>query len=223
MSSPTIMKRTAAEAALPLVDRSAVLGVGSGTTVNEFIRILHESGLPPRGAVAASLSSAKLLDEAGITVFPLAEVVEIPVYVDGADEIDPQGRMIKGGGGAHAMEKRISAVALRFVCIADESKLVDRLGEEAAVPLEVLPSQLAHVTKEIAGRGAQMDLRQQRSDAGNLLVDVSGLDLANPEAVERELEAIPGVVACGVFAIRPADIAFIGTSDGGVRELTFGR
>lgn len=222
MSSPTIMKRTAAEAALPLVDREAVLGVGSGTTVNEFIRILHESGLPPAGAVAASLGSAKLLDQAGVTVFPLAEVVEIPVYVDGADEIDPHGRMIKGGGGAHAMEKRISAVAKRFVCIADESKLVDHLGEKTGVPLELLPAQLAHVTKEIASMGAQMDLRERRSDAGNLLVDVSGLDLTDPVAVERALEAIPGVIACGIFAVRSADIAFIGTSDGGVRELTFG-
>jgi ribose 5-phosphate isomerase A len=221
VQSSTAMKRTAAEAALRLVDREAVLGVGSGSTVNAFLRVLQESGLPPRGAVAASLATAKLLDSGGVTVFPLAEVDSLKLYIDGADEIDPSGRMIKGGGGAHTAEKRIAEAADRFVCIVDESKLVDRLGERVPVPLEVLPAELAFVVKQLAVMGAQTDLRQERADSGNLLLDASGLDLSDPERVERELEEISGVVACGIFAGRRADIAIVGLADGSVREIRF--
>lgn len=220
MASPTALKRAAAQAALAYIDRADVLGVGSGSTVNEFIKLLRSSGMPPAGAVAASLSSAALLDSAGVTVFPLAEVDRVEVYVDGADELDPLGRMIKGGGGAHTLEKRIAEKAGRFVCIVDESKLVKRLGERMAVPLEVLPAELAHATNHLGGMGAQLDLRPQRSDSGNLLVDARGLDLSDPEALETALEEVPGVVGCGIFAHRRADIALVAGQDG-VRELLF--
>lgn len=222
MVTTTAMKRAAAEAALVFVDRAKVLGVGSGSTVNEFIRVVRESGMPPVGAVAASLASAKLLDAAGVTVFPLAETDGIELYVDGADEIDPLGRMLKGGGGAHATEKRIATVARRFVCIVDESKLVDSLGAAMPVPLEVLPAELAHVTNHLGGMGAQLDLRKERADSGNLLVDASGLDLSEPEQLETALEALSGVVACGIFAHRRADVAIVAAADGTVREVRFG-
>lgn len=223
MVSKTAMKRAAAEAALAHVDRTQVLGVGSGSTVNEFIKLLRESGMPPVGAVAASLASAQLLDAAGITVFPLAEVDRLGLYVDGADEIDPQGRLIKGGGGAHTLEKAIARVSDRFVCIADETKLVERLGQHRPVPLEIQPAELAHATNHLGGMGAQLDLRPQRADSGNLLVDASGLDLSDPAALETALEEVSGVVGCGIFAHRRADLAYIAMADGTLQELRFDR
>lgn len=221
MATKTGMKRAAAQAALAYVDRTKVLGVGSGSTVNEFIRVLGESGMPPVGAVAASLASATSLDSMGVAVFPLAEVDSLSVYIDGADEIDPLGRTIKGGGGAHTQEKRIATVATTFICVADESKLVDHLGERMPVPLEVLPAELAHVTNHLGSMGAALDLRPERADSGNLLVDASGLDLSVPEEMEDILESVPGVVACGIFAHRRADLALIASSDGGLREIRF--
>lgn len=221
MATKTAMKRAAAQAALAYVDRTSILGVGSGTTVNEFIRLLRESGMPPVGAVAASLSSATLLDGIGVSVFPVAEVDRLGVYVDGADELDPRGRMIKGGGGAHTQEKRIARLASTFICVVDESKLVERLGERMPVPLEVLPAELAHVTNHLGGMGAALDLRPERADSGNLLVDASGVDLSAPEEIETLLESVSGVVACGVFAHRRADIALVASADGTVREMRF--
>lgn len=221
MATKTEMKRAAAEAAIAYVDRASILGVGSGSTVNEFIRVLRESGVPPVGAVAASLASASLLDGMGVAVFPVAEVDRLGVYVDGADELDPLGRMIKGGGGAHTQEKRIARAASTFVCIVDESKLVDRLGQHMPVPLEVLPAELAHVTNHLGGMGAALDLRPERTDSGNLLVDASDLDLSAPEEMETLLESVSGVVACGIFAHRRADIALVASADGSVREMRF--
>lgn len=189
--------------------------------MNEFVRALKADGRLPAGAVVASLATGKLLDSAGVTILALDDVEQLYLYVDGADEIDSQGRMIKGGGGAHTAEKRIALASERFVCIADESKLVERLGETRPVPLEVLAAELAYVTKELAAMGARSDLRQQRTDSGNLLVDVTGLDLSDPQDTEQRLESISGVVASGIFASRRADIALVGHGDGSVEEVRF--
>jgi ribose 5-phosphate isomerase A len=214
-------KQAAAAAAIDhLVDR-AVVGVGSGSTVNLFIAELGKVKYKYRiaGAVAASTASERLLREQNIDVLDLNMVDEIPVYVDGADEIDGRFAMIKGGGGALTREKIIAAVAKKFVCVADASKRVDALGR-FPLPVEVIPMARSYVARRIVALGGTPELRTGlTTDNGNLILDVRGLDLSDPARTEAALDLIPGVVCNGLFALRPADVLLQGT-DAGVQSFS---
>ena len=208
------LKRAAARAAVGYVQPGMVLGVGTGTTAAEFIAGLIEARPAVRAFVASSERSAAMLRGAGLEVTDLDVVGAVDLYVDGADEIDPHLRMIKGGGGAHTREKIVAAASRLFVCIVDESKLVDPLGR-FPLPLAVLPIARGLVERSLAAMGGSVTERAGfRTDDGQLVLDVSGLDLRDPEALELELDALPGVVECGVFARRPADIQVCGTQNG---------
>jgi ribose 5-phosphate isomerase A len=208
------LKKLVAEAALKYVVEDAVVGVGSGSTVNLFIDAL--AGMKGRieGAVAASEASTERLKKHGIRVFDLNSAPEIPVYVDGADEITEHLHMIKGGGGALTREKIVAAVAKTFVCICDSSKLVPVLGK-FPLPLEVIPMARSHVGREMLRRKAQPVLRENfKTDNGNLILDCHGLTIMDPPALEAELNGIAGVVTNGLFARRGADVLLLGTPDG---------
>ena len=207
-------KQLAAQAALAHVVEDTIIGVGTGSTVNHFIAALRGRRSEIRGAVASSEASARGLRDAGIAVLDLNAVDDLPVYVDGADEIDFHLAMIKGGGGALTREKIVAAVARRFVCIADESKRVPKLGR-FPLPLEVIPMARAHVARELARMGGEPRLREGfTTDNGNLILDVRGLDMAEPARLESDLNQIAGVVSNGLFARRPADLLLLGTRDG---------
>jgi ribose 5-phosphate isomerase A len=207
-------RRAAARAALELVVRDTVLGVGSGRTVALFIDELARSPRRPARAVAASRASATLLAAAGVAVVELDDALPLELYVDGADEVDPALRLVKGRGGAHTREKVLASVAERFVCLVDESKLVARLGA-APVPVEVLPMARASAERALSALGGRPRLRAGAvTDNGALILDVEGLDLSDPLALEVALTTIPGVLECGIFARRPADLVFCGTADG---------
>ncbi len=209
------LKLMAASAALEFVVSGSVLGVGSGSTVSRFISLLKPMASSLRGAVAASESSATALREAGIEVLDLNAVDRIQVYVDGADEIDPQFAMIKGGGAALTREKIIGSAAETFVCIVDQSKVVERLGA-FPLPIEVVPMAVRSVGRSITALGGTPRLRPGVvTDNGNSIVDVTGLSFADPVALESELNQLPGVVCNGVFARRPADVCIV-ASHGGV-------
>ncbi|MEK6245972.1 MAG: ribose-5-phosphate isomerase RpiA [Pseudomonadota bacterium] len=208
------LKRQVAEAALKHVVEDAVVGVGSGSTVFMFIEFLSRIKNKIEGAVAASEASAERLKKHGIRVFDLNSVSELPVYVDGADEITEHLHMIKGGGGALTREKIIAAVAQTFVCICDSSKLVPVLGK-FPLPVEVIPMARSHVGREMLRRKAQPVLRENfKTDNGNLILDCHGLTILNPPALEAELNGIAGVVTNGLFARRGADVLLLGTPDG---------
>jgi len=212
------LKQAVAREALKHVVEDAVVGVGSGSTVNFFIDAL--AGIKGRieGAVAASEASAERLKKHGIRVFDLNSVDELPVYVDGADEITEHLYMIKGGGGALTREKITAAVAKTFVCICDASKLVPVLGR-FPLPLEVIPMARSYVGREMLKRGAQPELRENfKTDNGNLVLDCRGLTLLDPPAMEADLNGIAGVVTNGIFARRPADVLLLGEASG-VRVL----
>jgi ribose 5-phosphate isomerase A len=213
------LKRAAAEAALAYVVPGEIIGVGAGSTTEHFVRALASSERRPRAAVAASERSRALLESVGIAAVALsAEVLPIGVYVDGADEVDGRLRLIKGGGGALTREKVLATASTRFVCIVDETKLVPELGT-FPLPFEVVPMAVEFVARELRARGGDPVLREdQQTDNGNFLLDVTGLDLADPVRAELDFDAIPGVVECGVFARRPADTLLVGTA-GGVRRL----
>ena len=208
------LKRQVAEAALKYVVEDAVVGVGSGSTVNLFIDALAKMKGRIEGAVAASEASAGRLRQHGIRVFDLNSVNELPVYVDGADEITDHLHMIKGGGGALTREKIVAAVAKTFVCICDASKLVPVLGK-FPLPLEVIPMARGHVGREMLRRKAQPVLRENfKTDNGNLILDCHGLTILDPAALEAELNGIAGVVTNGLFARRGADVLLLGTPEG---------
>jgi len=214
------LKRRVARAALKFVVDDAVVGVGSGSTVNLFIDELAAIKGRIDGAVAASEASAERLRKHGIRVCDLNSVQELPVYVDGADEITEHLHMIKGGGGALTREKIVAAVAKTFVCICDASKLVPVLGR-FPLPLEVIPMARSHVGREMLRRKAQPVLREGfRTDNGNLILDCHGLTILDPAALEAELNNIPGVVTNGLFARRGADVLLLGTAEG---VQTYGR
>jgi ribose 5-phosphate isomerase A len=213
------LKRQVAEAAVAYVVPGAVLGVGSGSTAERFIDALGPLADRIPGAVASSERTAERLRRQGIRLLDLNDVDELPVYVDGADEIDAGLAMIKGGGGALTREKIVAAVARKFVCIADESKLVARLGR-FPLPVEVIPMARAHVAREIARLGGAPRLREGFvTDNGNVILDVADLAIDDAAALETRLNDIAGVVTNGLFALRGADVLLLGTS-AGVRTTT---
>ena len=213
------LKKLVADAALKHVVEDRVVGVGSGSTVNLFIDALASIKGRIEGAVAASEASAERLRKHGIRVFDLNSVDELPVYVDGADEVTEHLHMIKGGGGALTREKIVAAVARKFVCICDASKLVPVLGR-FPLPLEVIPMARSYVGREMLKRGAQPVLRENfKTDNGNLIIDCHGLTLLDPPRLEAELNNIAGLVENGIFARRPADVLLLGEASG-VKTLT---
>jgi ribose 5-phosphate isomerase A len=208
------LKKAVAEEALKHVVDNAVVGVGSGSTVNFFIDALKTIKHRIEGAVAASEASAERLKKHGIRVFDLNSVNELPVYVDGADEITEHLHMIKGGGGALTREKIVAAVAKRFVCICDASKLVPVLGK-FPLPVEVIPMARSYVGRELLRMGAQPALRENfKTDNGNLILDCRGMTLLDPAKTEVEINNLAGVVTNGIFARRPADVLLLAAADG---------
>ncbi|MBS0509884.1 MAG: ribose-5-phosphate isomerase RpiA [Proteobacteria bacterium] len=212
------LKKAAALAALDYIIDDTIVGVGTGSTVNHFIDGLAAMRSRIRGAVSSSEASSARLRAHGIAVFDLNGIEQIPVYVDGADEIDGRFCMIKGGGGALTREKIVAAVADRFVCICDASKRVDTLGS-FPLPVEVIPMARSHVSRELARLGGQPRVRENFvTDNGNLILDVHGLAITDPCAVEREINQIVGVVTNGLFASRGADVLLLAGA-GGVERL----
>ena len=208
------LKKAVAEEALKHVVEDAVVGVGSGSTVNFFIDALSKIKNRIEGAVAASEASAARLKSHGIRVFELTAVDELPVYVDGADEITEHLHMIKGGGGALTREKIVAAVAKRFVCICDASKLVPVLGK-FPLPVEVIPMARSYVGRELLRMGGHPVLRESyKTDNGNLILDCHGLALVDPARTEAELNNVAGVVTNGIFARRPADVLILASPSG---------
>ena len=208
------LKLAVAKEAIKYVVEDAIVGVGTGSTADRFIDELAKIKNRIDGAVASSQRSADRLKSLGIRVVDLNSVDELPVYVDGADEITEHLAMIKGGGGALTREKIVAAVAQKFVCIADESKLVGLLGK-FPLPVEVIPMARSHVGRELVRLGGQPELRQgYTTDNGNLILDVYGLSILKPLELEAELNNITGVVSNGLFARRGADVLLLGTAAG---------
>lgn len=208
------IKQQVAEAALEYVLPGAIIGVGTGSTANYFIDALAKIKHKIDGTVASSQATADRLKSHGIPVFELNDVAEIPVYIDGADESTKFLHLIKGGGGALTREKIIVAASKKFVCIADESKLVDVLGA-FPLPVEVIPMARSYVAREIVKMGGQPEWRQGFvTDNGNVILDIKNLKIENPVELEGRLNNIVGVVTNGLFAQRPADILLLGTADG---------
>jgi ribose 5-phosphate isomerase A len=211
-------KKQVAQAALKHVEEDSIVGVGSGSTVNHFIDALASMKNRIDGAVAASEASAERLRKHGIRVVDLNSVAELSVYVDGADEVTEHLHMVKGGGGALTREKIVAAVARKFVCICDGSKLVPVLGK-FPLPVEVIPMARSYVGREMLKRGAHPVLREKfATDNGNLILDCHGLTIIDPPALEAELNGIAGVVTNGIFARRPADVLLLAGA-GGVATL----
>ena len=213
------LKLAVARAALAYVVEGKIVGVGTGSTARLFIEALAEMKDRIAGAVASSEDTKQRLEGHGIKVFDLNEVDDVPVYVDGADEINVEMHMIKGGGGALTREKIVSAVAKKFICIVDGSKLVDVLGK-FPLPVEVIPMACAHVARELTRLGGTPVVREGFvTDNGNLILDVKGLQIVDPVDLETRINQIAGVVTNGLFACRPADVCLLGTSRG-VQTLT---
>jgi len=207
-------KQMVAREALRYVVEDAWLGVGSGSTANYFIDALAKSRLRIKGAVASSVETAERLKSHGIDVDELNNVADIPVYIDGADEVTPSGAMIKGGGGALTREKIVAAVARKFVCIPDASKKVDVLGR-FPLPVEVIPMARSYVARELVKLGGHPAWRMGfTTDNGNVILDVEGLAISDPVAMEDRINALAGVVTVGLFARRGADVILLGGSDG---------
>jgi ribose 5-phosphate isomerase A len=214
------LKRWVGEAAIAYVAPGSIIGVGTGTTVNCFIDALGRMPFPVAGAVSSSEASTARLRALGIRVLDAAEVDKLAVYIDGADEIDHAGCMIKGGGGALTREKIVADLAERFVCIADGSKLVDRLGR-FPLPIEVVPMAVAQISRRFVALGGVPRRREGFiSDNGGAIVDVAGLSIDDPAALESEVNQWPGVVCCGIFARHRASVCLLGTT-AGVRTLSF--
>ena len=213
MNQDQLKERVAREALKYVVD-DAIVGVGSGSTVFKFIDALATIKGRIDGAVAASEASAERLKKHGIRVFDLNSVNELPVYIDGADEITEHLHMIKGGGGALTREKITGAVAQKFVCICDASKLVPVLGK-FPLPVEVIPMARSYVARQLVKLGGMPELRNGvTTDNGNLILDCHGLMLLDPPKTESELNQIAGVVTNGIFARRPADVLLLATPEG---------
>jgi ribose 5-phosphate isomerase A len=218
------LKTLVGRAALDYVPEGAIVGVGTGSTVDKFIDALGEALKTHPGRVAAAVSSSvrstARLESLGIKVLPAESVTALGVYIDGADEIDHQGHMIKGGGAALTREKIVADLAAQFVCIADESKLVNTLGN-FPLPVEVIPMAAAQIARAFAAKGAQARIREGvTTDNGQLILDVTGLKITDPKAFEAEVNQWPGVVTVGVFARNKAAVCLLGTSQG-VKTLRF--
>lgn len=212
------MKQAVARAAIEHVPSGCIIGVGTGSTANYFIDELGRIKNRLNGAVASSEATANRLKSHGIEVLDLNSVDELEVYVDGADEITHNMHMIKGGGGALTREKIVAAVSKSFVCVADESKLVEVLGK-FPLPVEVIPMARNHVSRELVKLGGKPMLREGfTTDNGNIIIDVHGLAIMNPTELEDMINQITGVVTNGLFARRPADLLLLGTSSG-VRQI----
>ena len=209
------MKKIAAQAALQFVKPDMIVGVGSGSTVNCFIEALGTLKDQIKGAVAASKNSEELLRQQGIEVFSTNDVSGLDIYVDGADEINPQKMMIKGGGAALTREKIVAALAKNFICIVDSSKQVDVLGSTFPLPIEVIPMARSQVARQLVTLGGAPEYREGVvTDNGNIILDVHNFAIMNPVEMEKELNNIAGVVTNGVFALRPANTVIVGTPEG---------
>lgn len=216
--TPDDLKKKAAQAALEYVRDIPVLGIGTGSTVNHFIDLLADIKFDLEGAVSSSEASTARLKKLGIPVLELNSVGGLDVYVDGADEINPNLQLIKGGGGALTREKVIAAASKKFICIADEGKYVDVLGA-FPLPIEVIPMARSFVAREIVKLGGQPEWRENFvTDNGNPILDVHNLSIMKPIELEQAINNIPGVVTVGIFALRPADIVLLGT-ESGVKKL----
>lgn len=214
------LKALVGRAALDFVVPGTVVGVGTGSTVNHFIDAL--AGMKDRivGAVSSSTASTARLQQHGIRVFDANEVASLPVYIDGADEIDPRGHMIKGGGAALTREKIVADLAERFVCIADASKQVPVLGR-FPLPIEVIPMARERIARRLRALGGEPVLREGVvTDNGQQILDVRGLQITDPLALEAEINQWPGVVCCGIFARHKASVCLLGTAEG-VQRLSF--
>ena len=204
------LKKQVAEAALRFVPEGEVIGVGTGSTANFFIDGLASIKDRIKGAVASSDATAERLKGHGIPVLSLNDVDSLPIYVDGADEVNGHREMIKGGGGALTREKIVAAVARQFVCIVDGSKQVKRLGR-FPLPVEVIPMARSHVARKLVALGGQPEYREGFvTDNGNIILDVHNLDILNPIEMEEKINNIVGVVTNGLFAKRPADVVLVG-------------
>lgn len=213
------LKLAVAKAAIAYIPEDCIVGVGTGSTANFFIDELGKIKHKIRGAVASSEASAKRLKGLGIDVLSLNEVAELPVYVDGADEITHHLHMIKGGGGALTREKIVAAASQKFICLCDASKLVDVLGK-FPLPVEVIPMARSYVARELVKLGGHPKLREGfTTDNGNLILDVHGLQILNPVELETALNQLAGVVTNGLFARRGADVLLLGTPTG-VQTIT---
>jgi ribose 5-phosphate isomerase A len=218
------LKLAVARAAIAYVVEGDVVGVGTGSTANFFIDELAKIAQRIKGAVASSEATAQRLRGHGIEVFELNQVLDLPVYIDGADEITASGAMIKGGGAALTREKIVASVAAKFICIADSTKLVNVLGK-FPLPIEVIPMASAAVARQLVKLGGEPNLRFKDgkpvlTDNGCVIIDVVGLKITDPIALEQQINQIVGVVTVGLFAAKGADVCLLGTADG-VRTLTF--
>lgn len=210
-------KKEVAKAAISYIEGGTIVGVGTGSTVNFFIEELAQIKDRIEGAVSSSVASEELLKRHDIPIFSLNDVIEIPVYVDGADEATKHRHLIKGGGGALTREKIVAAASKRFVCIIDDSKMVPMLGD-FPLPIEVIPMAQSYVARQIVKLGGKPELREGfTTDNGNIILDVHNLKIDNPVDFEQKFNQIVGVVTNGLFAQRPADILLI-ASDEGVKK-----
>lgn len=213
-SSQDILKRAAAQAALQWIEPGMILGVGTGSTVNHLIDLIGEQGLKLEAAVSSSEASSKRLRALGVPLLDANAVDRLPLYIDGADEVDPGCCLIKGGGGALTREKILADLADRFVCIVDEAKCVACLGA-FPLPIEILSMAEKQISKKLEKLGARIALRKDFiSDNGHPIIDVSGLTIKDPRELESMMNQWPGVVTVGLFAQRPADLVLVATNDG---------
>ncbi|MDO5070695.1 ribose-5-phosphate isomerase RpiA [Neisseria zoodegmatis] len=214
MASQDELKRIAAEKAVEFVPENEYIGIGTGSTVNMFIEALGNSGKKIKGAVSTSKATSELLARYEIPEVQMNEVSHLAVYIDGADEVNHSLQMIKGGGGAHLNEKIVASIADKFVCIADESKYVSRLGK-FPLPVEVIPMARSMVSRKLVALGGNPELRMGFiTFNGHQIVDVHGLNITLPVSLEDEINKIPGVVENGLFGHNAADVLVLGTQDG---------
>ncbi len=208
------MKKAAGWAALKYVEKGSIVGVGTGSTVNHFIDALGTIKDDIKGAVSSSIASTERLKELGIEVFECNDVIKLDIYVDGADEINPTRDMIKGGGAALTREKIVAAISEKFVCIVDDTKAVDVLGQ-FPLPVEVIPMARSYVARELVKLGGDPAYREGVvTDNGNVILDVHNMKITNPKEMEDKINSIAGVVTNGLFAHRGADVVITGTPEG---------
>ncbi|MDL2018397.1 ribose-5-phosphate isomerase RpiA [Vibrio parahaemolyticus] len=208
------MKKAAGWAALKYVEKGSIVGVGTGSTVNHFIDALGTIKDDIKGALSSSVASTERLKELGIEVFECNDVIKLDVYVDGADEINPAREMIKGGGAALTREKIVAAISEKFVCIVDDTKAVDVLGQ-FPLPVEVIPMARSYVARELVKLGGDPAYREGVvTDNGNIILDVHNMQITNPKEMEDKINGIAGVVTVGLFAHRGADVVITGTPEG---------